>query len=152
MKTLLKHLFSKMTHELQQLFHYYVLLDFFDFIYLTLISFNKRLWLLLKVFEPFKDKKIKKITASKWVLLTLPLQCRAGCVVVCRLPSLWLVSIKRMVLLATEPVWLVCPDYKWCLVSPAGYRHCRILIMGEDPPQHHNSSACFYDQLRRAHP
>lgn len=44
--------------------------------------------------------------------INTPLQCRAGCVVVCRLPSLWLVSIKWMVLLATEPVWLVCPDCK----------------------------------------
>lgn len=35
-----------------------------------------------------------------------------------------------MALLAAEPVWLVCPVHKWCLVSPAGYSHCRLLITG----------------------
>lgn len=37
-----------------------------------------------------------------------------------------------------EPVWLVCPGYKWCLAPPAGYRHCRLLITGENPLQHHS--------------
>lgn len=63
------------------------------------------------------------------------LQWGAGWVAICKLPSLWLVSIKWIVLLTVEPVWLVCPGYKWCLVSPAGYRHCRLLITGENPPR-----------------
>lgn len=71
---------------------------------------------------------------------------------VCRLPSLWLVSIKWMVLLAAEPVWLVCPGYKWCLVSPAGYRHCRLLITAENPPQHNNVFAVSMIHKKKVHP